>query len=96
MVLLYIYVSFCPRIPNHDIVPALCPGHYEQAQSVVIEYVHTVVLHTGRDATAGLGPSDKMVSCRWISEYYREKRLFASIGGNGHASVWFGHCSLVQ
>ena len=62
-------------------VPGMAPGHYEHAQSVVIEYVHAIVIHSGSNATAGLGPTCEPVSGLGIADYDCEKRLIATVTG---------------
>lgn len=96
MVLLDIYMSFGPRIPNHDRIPAMRPGHNEQAQGVVIIDVHTVIFYSRRDASTGLSPPHELISRRRISIDDSKKWLIASVIRYGHASVWSDHCSLAQ
>ena len=62
-------------------VPGMVPGHYEHAQSVVIEYVHAVVIHSGSNATTGLSPACEPVSGLGIADYDCEKRLIAAVTG---------------
>ena len=62
-------------------VPGMAPGHDEHAQSVVIEYVHAIVVHSGRNATTGLGPACEPVSGLGIADYDCEKRLIATVTG---------------
>ena len=50
-------MPFGPRIPYDQMVPSVCPGHNEQAKSIVIVYVHTIVFYTGLYATTGFWPS---------------------------------------
>lgn len=79
MVLLDIYVSFGPWIPNHHMVPTVSPGHNEQTQGIVIEYVHAIVFHTGRYATTGLCPLCEQGTGVVVPENHCEKRLVASV-----------------
>ena len=62
-------------------VPWMVPGHNEHAQSVVIEYVHAVVIHSGNNATTGLSPACEPVSSLGIADYDCEKRLIATVTG---------------
>jgi hypothetical protein len=74
-----IHMPFCPRIPNHQIVPTVSPGHDKQAQGVVIKYVHAVVFHPGRYASTGGGPLGQHAFGIVVSDYDCKKRLIASI-----------------
>lgn len=89
-------MPFGPWIPNHDTIPRMCPGNQKHAQGIVIEYVHSIVLDTGRYATAGGGPLGQLTASIGISDYDCEKWLVASVIGYGHASVMFDHRSLVR
>jgi hypothetical protein len=62
-------------------VPGMAPGHYEHAEGVVIEYVHAIVIHSGRNAATGLGPACEPVSSLGIADYHCEKRLIATVTG---------------
>jgi hypothetical protein len=62
-------------------IPGMAPGHYKHAESVVIEYVHAIVIHSGGNATAGLGPACEPVSSLSIADYDCEKRLIAAVTG---------------
>jgi hypothetical protein len=79
MVLLDIYVSSRPWVPNHYRVPAVGPGDQKHTECVVIKQVHAIVLHSGRYAPAGLGPLDQAISSRWVSVNHGKKRLVAAI-----------------
>ena len=57
----------------------MSPGHYEQAQGIVIKYVHAAVLYTSRYAPAGLGPSGEQITGIGISQDHGKKRLFATV-----------------
>ena len=57
-----INVPFCPRIPYDHVVPTMRPRYQKQAKSVVIEYMHAVVLHTGLYTSAGTRPFSQTVS----------------------------------
>lgn len=74
-------MPFWPGIPDYHVVPGMVPGHYEHAQSVVIEYVHAIVVHSGGNATAGLSPACEPVSGLGIADYDCEKRLIATVTG---------------
>ena len=62
-------------------IPGMVPGNDEHAQSVVIEHVHAIVVHSGRNATTGLGPACEPVSSLGIADYDCEKRLIATVTG---------------
>jgi hypothetical protein len=74
-----INVPFCPRIPYHQIIPTVSPGHDKQAQGVVIKYMHAVVFYSGRYAPAGGGPLGQHAFGIVIPDYDCKKRLIASI-----------------
>jgi len=60
-------------------VPTVSPGYQEKAESVVIKYVHAIVLNTGRYATTGLGPSSEACASFRVSMYNCEKRIGCAI-----------------
>ena len=74
-------MPFWPRVPNDHMVPGMAPGHYEHAESVVIEYVHAIIVHSGGNATTGLSPACEPVSSLSIADYDCEKRLIATVTG---------------
>ncbi len=58
-------------------IPTMCPGDHEQAQGVVIKYVHAVVFHTSRYATTGMRPFQEMIPCRGIAVDHGKQGLVA-------------------
>jgi len=45
----------------------MCPGHQEQANGIMIVYVHTVIFYPGLDTAAGFRPSAETVVGRTVT-----------------------------
>jgi len=49
-------MSFCPIVPDGYVVPSMCPGHHERAESVLIIDVHVIIIHTSLTVSIGRTP----------------------------------------
>jgi len=79
-----INVPFCPWIPNNQVVPTMCPGHYKKAQSIVIKYVHSIIFHPGCYASAGSGPTCEQISGICVTQDHCEQGFTRTVSGYGH------------
>ena len=39
-------MPFVPGIPDHDIVPIVCPGHVEKVQATIFKQSHAIVFYS--------------------------------------------------
>jgi len=74
-----INVPFGPRIPNNQMVPTMGPGHYEQAESVVIKNVHAIVFDPGCDTFGCGSPTCEQIAGIRISHDNCEQGFTGSI-----------------
>jgi hypothetical protein len=72
-------VPFCPRIPNDQAIPPMLPGHNKQAQTIMIEQVHAVILHSGCYTSAGARPFGQEIASIWVSQDYGKKGFAGTI-----------------
>jgi hypothetical protein len=60
------------------------PSHHEKTESIVIKYVHLVVLYPGGYAPGGGGPTCEPITGFRITHDYGKQRLTTTIYRYGH------------
>ena len=81
---LEIDMSFCPIVPDGYVVPTMCPGDHECAESVLIIDIHVIFIHSSLAVSISIGPGCEQSTSLRISHGHSVQHFSGAKRRNSH------------